>query len=166
VGWLAFAAATLALQGTPPLRGSSLGVRVAAAFAALFVTARSLPRLPPGPAAPRPRYDLALRLLATAALVVSLTGIAGLLGPSLSGLVTPFPVATTILVVFAHRESGAGGVVAVLGGFIPSLYSFVCFCASMSYGLARWPVPAALAAALLVSVVSQALVLWVVRPRA
>jgi hypothetical protein len=163
LGWLAFGAATLLLQRTPPLRESSLGLRLVAAFVALFATARSLPRLPPGPPVPRPRHDLVLRLAATAALVVTLTGVAGLLGPSLSGLVTPFPVATTILVVFAHREAGAGGVVAVLGGFIPSLYSFACFCASLSYALGRWPLALAFGAALLVSLSTQALVLALVR---
>jgi hypothetical protein len=159
-GWLAFVAATFLLQRTPSL---PLGMRLLAAFAALLVTARTLPRLPPGPPVPRPRHDLALRLAATAALVVTLTGVAGLLGPSLSGLITPFPVATTILVVFAHREAGPGGVVAVLGGFIPSLYSFACFCASLSYGLHCWPLASAFAGALLVSLVSQAIVLGLVR---
>jgi hypothetical protein len=161
VGWLAFAAATFLLQQTPPLRASSLAVRLAAAFVALFVTGRSLPRLRAGPSVPRPRHDLVLRLGATAALVVTLTGVASQLGPSLSGLITPFPVATTILVVFAHREAGPGGVVAVLDGFIPSLYSFACFCASLSYGLYRWPVAGAFAAALLVSVATQGLVLLI-----
>jgi hypothetical protein len=165
-GWLAFAAATLVLQQVPALRGSPLGLRLGAAFIALFVTGRTLPRLPLGPAVPRPRYDLAMRLVATAALVLALTGVARVLGPSLSGLVTPFPVATTILVVFAHREAGAGGVAAVLGGFIPSLYSFACFCASLSYGLGRWPLALAFAAALVVSLVSQAIVLGLVGRRA
>jgi hypothetical protein len=162
LGWLAFVAATFVLQQTPPLRESPLAVRLPAAFVALFATSRSLPRLPAGPPAPRPRHDLLLRLVATGALVVSLTAVAHLLGPSLSGLVTPFPVATTILVVFAHREAGPGGVVAVLDGFIPSLYSFACFCATLSFGLARWPLAGAFGVALLVSVVSQAVVLRVV----
>jgi hypothetical protein len=165
LGWLAFAAATVILQQAPALRDSPLPARLAAAFLALFATGRSLPRSAPGPIAPRPRHDLILRLVATAALVLSLTGVAGLLGPSLSGLVTPFPVATTILVVFAHREAGAGRVVAVLGGFIPSLYSFACFCASLSFGLGRWPLPGAFAAALLVSLLSQSIVLRALRPR-
>jgi len=159
LGWLAFAAATLLIDRTPALRGASLGVRLAAASLALFATGRGLPRLARGAPAPRPRHDLAWRLLATAALVVTLTAVAGMLGPSLSGLVTPFPVATSILVVFAHREAGPGGVVAVLAGFIPSLYSFTCFCASLSYGLGHWSVPAAFGGAVLVSLITQTLVL-------
>jgi hypothetical protein len=170
LGWMVFAAATLLLQWTPALRDASLGGRLALAFVALHATHRFLPRREAGPSVPRPRHDLLLRLAATAVLVVSLTGVAGLLGPTLSGLVTPFPVATTILVVFAHREAGPGGVGAVLDGFIPSLYSFACFCASLSYALGRWPLAAAFAAALLVSVGTQGLVLLILgrtrKPRA
>ena len=82
-----------------------------------------------------------------------------MLGPALSGLVTPFPVATTILVVFAHREAGPGGVLAVYAGYIPSLYSFAAFCAALSFALGRWPLPGAFGFALLVSLLSQTLVL-------
>src|SRR5690348_1977990 len=55
VGWLAFTAGTLALQGMPPLRETPLLVRLGLAFAALFVTARTLPRRQAGKAVPRPR---------------------------------------------------------------------------------------------------------------
>jgi hypothetical protein len=163
LGWLAFAAGTLALDRTPALAEAPLLVRLLAAFAALAATGKALPRVQALPAAPRPRHDLLLRMLATGALVLTLTGVARLLGPRLSGLVTPFPVATTILVVFAHRQAGAGGVVAVYGGFIPSLFSFASFCAALSFGLAHWSLPAAFAAALAVSVLSQTVVLRAVR---
>jgi uncharacterized membrane protein (GlpM family) len=125
-----------------------------------------LPRLPPGTPAPRPRRDLLWRMAATAALVLSLTTLAGKLGPTLSGLFTPFPVATTVLVVFAHREGGAAAVTAVYAGFIPSLYSFAAFCAALSFGLGRWRLGPAFAAAFLVSLISQSLVLGWVRRRA
>jgi hypothetical protein len=83
--------------------------------------------------------------------------------PSLSGLVTPFPIAT-ILVVFAHRQDGAG-VIAVYGGFIPSLYSFAWFCAALAFGLVRWPLPVAFSAALAVTLLCQLVVLKVVERR-
>ena len=83
----------------------------------------------------------------------------------MSGLFTPFPIATTVLVVFAHRESGPGGVIAVYGGFLPSLYSFAAFCAAISFALARWPLAGAFALALLVALACQTLVLRVLHPR-
>jgi hypothetical protein len=165
LGWLAFAAATLVLDRSGLGAQVPLVARLVAAFAALALAARGLPRLPRRPAGPRSRHDLVLRMVATAILVCTLTGLAHILGPSLSGLVTPFPVATTVLVVFAHRETGPSGVIAVLEGFFPSLYSFASFCTAFSFALGRWSLLSAFGAALLVSLVSQSLVLWVVQRR-
>jgi hypothetical protein len=161
LGWVSFVAATVPLAWIPAVRDAPWPVGLVAACAALTVTMRTLPRLPPGPPAPRPRHDIALRMLATAVMVLALTGVAHLLGPALSGLFTPFPVATTVLVVFAHREGGPGAVIAVYGGFLPSLYSFAAFCAAVSFALARWPPLVAFAAALLVTLACQTLVLQV-----
>lgn len=161
-GWSSFVASTLLLDRTDWAKTAPLAVRTMAAFAALAIVMKGTPRVAPRPAGPRSRHDLALRMVATGALVVTLTELARLLGPSLSGLFTPFPVATTVLVVFAHREAGATGVVAVYRGFVPSLYSFAAFCAALSFGLERWPLLTAFAAALGVSLVSQTLVLGAV----
>jgi hypothetical protein len=96
-------------------------------------------------------------------LVVALTAAADVLGPTLSGLFTPFPVATTILVVFAHREAGANGVLDVYRGFLPSLYSFATFCAALSFALGRFTVGPAFAVALAVTTIAQFLVLGVIK---
>jgi hypothetical protein len=157
-GYAAFTALTLLVMTAPGLAAVPWPAGVLLAFAALTLTLRVLPRILPVPP-PRPRRDLLARLLATCLLVVTLTGLAGVLGPALSGLVTPFPVATTILVVFAHRESGAAGVLAVYGGYIPSLYSFAAFCAALAFALGRWPLAAGFGFALLVSLISQTIVL-------
>ena len=159
LGWVGFLGATLPLSRLPALGRAAWPVGLASAFAALALTARLLPRVPAAPPGPPPRHDLLMRLAATALMVLTLTGLAGALGPSLSGLVTPFPVATTVLVVFAHRQAGAAGVLAVYAGFIPSLYSFSCFCAALAFALSRWSLPAAFAFALLVSVLAQTAVL-------
>jgi hypothetical protein len=163
LGWLSFVAATVPLAWSPAVRDAPWPVGLLAACAALTLTIRALPRVLPAAPAPRPRHDVLLRMLATALMVLALTGAAQLLGPALSGLFTPFPVATTVLVVFAHREGGPGGVIAVYGGFLPSLYSFAGFCAAVSWALARWPLAPALAfaVALLVALVCQTLVLQV-----
>ena len=162
MGWLGFMVATAAVAQVPVLRHARWPVGLALAFAALTATMWSLPPVAPRPPGRRPRHDLAMRMVATAALVVSLTGVAHLLGPSLSGLITPFPVATSILVVFAHREAGGGGVIAVYGGFLPSLYSFATFLAALSFALERWPVAASFAFAVGATCVSQAVVLALV----
>lgn len=163
LGWVGFVAATLAIEKLPWLGQASWPTGLLAAGAALSVTMLLLPRLPSRPPARRSRYDLILRLAATALLVLTLTGTAHMLGPGLSGLFTPFPVATSILVVFAHRDAGASGVLAVYAGFIPSLYSFASFCAALSFGLARWSVSAAFVVALLVTLFCQTVVLHLVK---
>lgn len=162
VAWTGFLLSTLVIAQMPWLDHTGWLVNMTIAFLALTVTLRALPRVPTPPASHHPRNDLPMRLLATAALVVSLTGLAQMLGPKLSGLFTPFPVATTILVVFAHRQGGAAGVMAVYDGFVPSLYSFAAFCAAVSFALTRWPLPHAYAVALAVSLSTQLVVLkWV-----
>jgi hypothetical protein len=162
LGWAAFLAATLAIDRAPWLAHAPWPVGLPAAGTGLAITMLLLPRLPSLPASRRPRYDLALRLVATALLVLTLTGVAHLLGPGRSGLVTPFPVATSILVVFAHRQAGPGAVLAVYAGFIPSLYSFASFCAALSFCLMRWSVPVAFALAMLVTSLCQIIVLKMV----
>ena len=164
LGWLGFVGATLALATIDGASASSWPLGLVAAFVVLAASLRLLPRLPPGAQAPRPRHDLAWRMLATAILVCTLTAVAHLLGPALSGLFTPFPVATSVLVVFAHRQAGPPGVLAVYRGFIPSLYSFSCFCAALAFALPRWSPPAAFALALLVSLLSQTVVLLLGTP--
>jgi hypothetical protein len=162
LGWLGFVAATLGLAAVPALGAAPWPVALAAAFAALVVTRRALPRPPARASGRRPRHDLALRMAATAVLVISLTGLARVLGPVVSGLFTPFPVATTILVVFAHRDAGPAGVLAVYAGFVPGLFSFAAFCAAVSCGLDRWPLVPAFVAALLVALLSQTIVLLLI----
>jgi hypothetical protein len=165
LGWAGFVAATLLLDRTVWASTAPLALRLLAAFAGLLLVMKCLPRVAVGSAGTRSRHDLILRMIATAVLVVSLTALAHLLGPSLSGLFTPFPIATTVLVVFAHREAGSSGVVAVYGGFVPSLYSFASFCAALSFGLDRWPLSGAFAAAMTVSLISQTVVLRTVGRR-
>jgi hypothetical protein len=162
LGWLGFVVTALAIDRVPRLEHASWPVGLVVSWTALALTIALLPRVPARPPSGRPRHDLVLRMVATALLVVTLTETAHLLGPGLSGLFTPFPVATSILVVFAHREGGAGGVIAVSAGYIPGLYGFAAFCATLSFALARWSVPAAFAVALLVTLLCQAIVLVLV----
>jgi hypothetical protein len=163
LGWLGFVATTLAVAHTRALVSLGLLGRLLLAFAALGLTMALLPRPGSPLTAPVPRRDLAWRMIATATLVVALTALARVLGPTLSGLFTPFPVATTVLVVFAHRQGGPDAVRAVYGGFIPSLFSFAAFCAALSFGLTRWQAWPAFGAALVVSLLLQTLVLALVR---
>lgn len=135
LSWAAFAACTAILN----LIAFSLAGAFLAAIAAL---ALALPLLPPTeePAAgvAAPSWETPLRMLAAAAIVVALTGVAGSLGPRLSGLITPLPVAGTIMTVFTHRLEGASSSVRLLRGFIAGNFAFAAFFLVVATRLVAW----------------------------
>jgi hypothetical protein len=71
--------------------------------------------------------DLWLRILIATALVVGLTSLAPVLGPRLSGLLSPFPVYAAILAIFAHRQGGYQAACLVWRGLLFGLFAFLGF---------------------------------------
>ncbi len=156
-GWLAFGVAIAALHPIPWRPLTALGAALAGFGLALAGLPRASARRPGGPAAPR--WDLPLRMGAALTLVLVVTGLADRLGPRLSGALTPFPVATAILLSFTHAQQGAPAALAFLRGFLPGMWSFALFCFVVA--LAIEPLGAALAftAALGAQLLTQAIVL-------
>ncbi len=72
-------------------------------------------------------WDTPLRMVVATAFVLALTGFASLLGPRLSGLLTPFPIYATILSVFTHYAQGAASARRLLRGLITGIFSFAVF---------------------------------------
>jgi hypothetical protein len=68
------------------------------------------------------------RAIATAALVVLLTGFAAFLGPALTSALAPFPIALSVVCAFTAAQSGHAGVLALLRGILPGLDGFALFC--------------------------------------
>jgi hypothetical protein len=138
--WGAFALATLALDGLEPAPEIALPLVLGAfalAYAALPRTSR------PARADLPPRWDLPLRVAATAAFVLALTGLAGALGPRLSGLLAAFPVLASVLSAFIHAQEGADAVADFLRGLVAGLGGFAAFCFTVAELLpAAGPVPA------------------------
>jgi hypothetical protein len=132
VGWTAFALATLALQAVHWTAVSGLALALGAFGVAPFVLP-PLPESPPSAAAPA--WDLPLRMAAAVALVLLVTGLAAWLGPRLSGAITPFPIATTILLAFTHAQQGAPAAVGFLRAFLPAMWSFGIFCFVLAVGV-------------------------------
>jgi len=124
LGWIAFLICTVTLEGL------SVGPIFAAAGAACVLTA-TLSVMPPGAASSanvKPSWwDLPMRMMLTASLVLALTAAAQLLGPRWSGLLTPFPIATTVLATFAHRQGGPANAARFLRGLLSGIYSFITF---------------------------------------
>jgi hypothetical protein len=73
------------------------------------------------------RWEIPARMFFATALVFLITGVAEILGPQLTGLLTPFPVYATILAVFTHRFDSAEKAVALLRGVIAGSFTFAVF---------------------------------------
>jgi hypothetical protein len=106
----------------------SLAWTLLGAWASLIVALRLMPaaaRLEP--AAVAPRWDVPLRMALAAASVVALAALAARVGPRVSGLLAPFPVAATLLAAFTHAGSGAAAVGHLFRGLVRGLFSFTVF---------------------------------------
>lgn len=155
-GWAAFllGVAFLQLLDLPP--GVSL-LFVAACFAA------GLALLPAPTAAPvivtaPPWWDLPTRALAALALVIAISAASGALGPSLSGLLAPFPIVTSVLAVFTYAQGGRGQVRVLLRNFLVGFHGFAAFCFVLASCLDSLGGPAAFSAALAAALAVQATV--------
>jgi hypothetical protein len=124
IGWAAFGVSTLALDHVDVPNGLAL-VLVCMSFTA---AAWLLPDAPAEGTPGAPRFDLLLRAGATAALVLLLTGLAGALGPRLSGLLASFPVLATVLAAFTQAQEGPAAAAQLLRGFATGLVAFAVFC--------------------------------------
>ncbi len=154
-GYAAFAVSTVTLRN---LDFRDVMPHLAMAAVATATGLRLLPELRPAYRLPGgAKGDLPLRVIATAALVLLVTGMAAGLGPTLSGMLAPFPVAGTVLVVFAHREHGPEAAVRVLKGFLTALFAFASFFAVLGFTLETWSIPLAFGTALAVAALVQGL---------
>ena len=75
-----------------------------------------------------PRWEIPLRMLTAALLVLVITTTAEALGSRLSGLLSPIPVFTITLVIFTHSRQGPAPVFVFLNGLQYGLFSFAAFC--------------------------------------
>ncbi len=149
-GWICFGGSTYLLQKVP----SGWWINAIAAWLAIRFALLLLPK-PSSPLLPRTgrAWDIPARMITTAMLVISLTTAASGLGSHISGLLTPFPIVTSVVAVFAHRDQGFAGAVRALQGLIASMSAFAVFCVVLTLTLVGWNVGAAFAAALLANAV-------------
>jgi hypothetical protein len=128
-GWTAFlfGVAVLSLLQPPPALSLIL---VAACFALGVRLLPPAPWQPPAAAAP-PWWDLPTRALAALGMVFALTAASEALGPNLSGLLTPFPIITSVLAVFTHAHGGIAQVEVLLRNFLLGFYGFAAFCIAL-----------------------------------
>jgi hypothetical protein len=156
-GWAVFAAATAAFSVISLPAGAGLalaGAAIAAGLAALPRRAGS-----PGPHGPPPVWDLPLRAGCALALVLTLTAVAGWLGPQLSGLLAPFPIIATVLAVFTHAQRGPDELARLLHGLLSGFGAFALFCFTLAVSLPALDTLAAFALASGVAVLAQGMLI-------
>jgi len=162
-GWICFAGVTFLIQNVPSFWWSNAIVALLAIRLSLWL----LPR-PNSPLLPRTvkASDIPARMIATAVLVVTLTAAANGLGSHVSGLLTPFPVVTSIIAVFAQRDQGLPGAVRTLQGLLTSMSAYTSFCVIIALSLTRIGIALSFATALTGNVVLLLLALgWLRRAR-
>ena len=140
------------------LRRSPAGVALALAVAAFALAPALLPRDPyvaDTPIAELPVWDLPARAVATALLVLGLTGAAAGLGPTLTGVLTPFPVSNTVLAAFLLVLEGPAQLDAFFRGFLRGAYGFCAFCFLVAVLVVPLGVAGAFALALLGALAAQ-----------
>jgi hypothetical protein len=152
LGWLSFAVVTVLISRVHvgPIGAFVIAVASLLGARALLPSHGAVP-----PASRAPRWDLPLRMSSAGALVFSLTAAADRLGSSVSGILTPFPVATAILAGFTHAQRGSAACVEFLRTYTPGLCGFAIFCVVLALTLPRTSIAAAFGIALVTQVVSQ-----------
>jgi hypothetical protein len=84
-----------------------------------------------------PWWDLPLRIVIATAILVLITTAASLLGPKWSGLLSPFPVFTFVMVVFYAHQGGAAPAGRFVRGVVRGLFGYLAFFLVISLLLAR-----------------------------
>lgn len=137
LAWTVWGLAAFALQAAVAMAPAwwTLGASLVVTLTTLVVGPHLFPKVQ-APAVGRAvtRVDLALRMLAGAALTVFVTTLAQRLGAAWSGVLTLFPVMSVVLAVFSHRQQGAEFAVLMLRSLVSGLYSLVAFCATLAVG--------------------------------
>ena len=152
-GWLAFALATALFSALAVPAGAALAIAAAGLAAGLLLTPRA--RAAVRPAASAPRWDLPLRAACALALVLTLTAVAGWLGPRLSGLLAPFPIIATVLATFTHAQRGPEEVQRLLRWLLGGYGAFALFCFTLAVSLRPLGTAPAFALAAAVALLTQ-----------
>lgn len=158
VSWAATVLADIALAQLEV--GAVRGFAVV--LAAVWVAHRLVARLDSDPgtagtAMTPPWWDLPGRAAATAVLVLTITGLSAAVGPVVTGILAPFPVATSVVAGFVLAQHGAAAAVRTLAGVTRGLVGFAVFCFLLAMLLVPYGVPGAFGAAVAGTLVVQ---LW------
>jgi hypothetical protein len=161
-GFAVFAVITALLQSLPLTLPLALPLVVFGLIAALRLMPRRTENTNAVAASP-PAWDLPARMIVATAFVLLLTAGAPMLGPQLTGLLSPFPLFASILAVFAHHQVGSQAAMKVLRGLLLGLFAFTGFFTVLSALLETFGITIAFIAALVTALLIQGSSLWLMR---
>lgn len=148
IGWLVFFIVTAILeQFSIPLWLAFLSVVIGLVFVLLLLPGEQSGVVVVQP----PRWEMLLRMVVATAFLLVLTSLANLLGPQLSGLLTPFPMYASILAVFTHHFQDAAGARRLLRGVVVGSFTFAVFFLFIATLIERWGIVATFGGAILVA---------------
>jgi hypothetical protein len=163
IGWSVFFAATFAFEQVsiplplvPFVFAGVIGVLIVVLL--LFPKQRE-----PVDAAKPPAWDIAARMIVATAMVLGLTSAAGLLGPNLSGLLSPLPIFATIFAISTHHFQGAKVARQILHGVLISSFACSVFFLVVASLLEKWGIAATFSCAVFAALLTQGSVLWLLR---
>jgi hypothetical protein len=74
-----------------------------------------------------PWWDLPMRILIATSILILITTAAGSMGPKWSGLLSPFPIFTFVMVTFAHSQAGPAAAGRLIRGVLTGLFAYLAF---------------------------------------
>ncbi|QMW00514.1 hypothetical protein [Spirosoma foliorum] len=98
-------------------------------------------------------FDIPIRMAVATLFVLAITGLAHVLGPSWSGILTPFPIMTSVLAIFSHTLLGSNAAITTLRGLVIGLLGFTTFLFLQAFLLPSFSVGASFGIAFVVNTI-------------
>lgn len=113
----------------------SLHIWVLLVVIAIIITIRFFPKAKPSLLQNfrKLRFEIPLRMLMITLFVIAVTYFADILGPTWSGILTPFPIMSAVLGVFTHYTQGIEQVKTVYMGLFTGILGFSTFLYLQAY---------------------------------
>lgn len=92
-------------------------------------------------------FDILIRMAVATLFVLLITGLAHVLGPNWSGILTPFPIMTSVLAIFSHSLQGSNAAITTLRGLVIGFLGFTTFLFLQAYLLHEFSIAASFAIA-------------------
>ena len=157
MGWGAFAVSTFAFeQLAVPLPLIFLGI-ISVLVLVLFLWPQSSGQASSFKA---PAWALLGRMGLATSMVLVLTSTASLLGPRLSGLLSPLPIFATVFAIFAHKLQGGSSARQILHGVVVSSFACAVFFLVVAAWIEQGSLVTTFSAATCLALLTQGAMVW------